>query len=161
MSPKVSRPRTSGNWASVGTSRLLTANCGFELGPLQRRTEDRTAGLEDAAGAKAVQPDGVVADPLDDVRHHVHRRCIVSRYTDGTAVRGADRSALVLEVVVADLVQRLDDRGPGEPVGDDLAAAALGVLEQFLYAVNRRPVVHRVDHDPVGHQGGIEGREPV
>ena len=70
-------------------------------------------------------------------------------------------SPFVVELVVADVVEGLDDRRPVEPVLNDLAAAVPAVLEQLLNAVDRRPVVHRVDHELAGHQGRVEGRELV
>ena len=63
----------------------LRAYCCLEFGPGQQCTED-WAGFQDAAGAQAVQPDGVVADALDDPRYGVHRRCVVAGDTDGAAV---------------------------------------------------------------------------
>src|SRR5580704_4245175 len=95
-SPKVSRPRTSGNRparaeesvttseAGVVTWRLLVWRGGgegagraslggfvpdgvLELGPTKRDAEHRAAGSEETAGSQAVKPDGVVADALDDV----------------------------------------------------------------------------------------------
>ena len=71
----------------------------------QRHAEDRAAGFEEAAGAEAVQPDGVVADALDDVRHDVHRARVVAGDAERAAVRRAGGSAFVLELVVADVVE--------------------------------------------------------
>src|SRR5882757_5315324 len=112
-SPKVLRPKTRGNRAVV-TSGFLSGGGGvhgsLELGSAQRNAEDRAAGSEQPTGAQAVQPDGVVADALDDVRHDVHRARVVARDAEGPALRRADGPAFVLQFVVADLVERLDDR---------------------------------------------------
>src|SRR4026208_925932 len=52
---------------------------------------------------------------------------------------GAGRSPFVVELVVADVVERLDDRRAVEALLNDLAAAELVRFEQFLNAVDRRP----------------------
>jgi len=61
--------------------------CCLELGSAQRHTEDRTARFENTAGAKAVQPDGVVADALDDFRNGIYRTCVVASHAERPAVR--------------------------------------------------------------------------
>ena len=84
--------------------------------------------MEESAGAQTVQTDGVVADELDDLRHDVHRACVVASDAERAAVRRAHRSAVVLKFVVADVVEGLDDRRPGKPTLNDLAAAVLAIF---------------------------------
>src|SRR5260221_1828269 len=89
-SPNVSSPKTRGNgfggavimsglislagiWA-IGCIELggFGAHGPFELGSAQRSSEHRTAGVEQAARPQAIEPDGVEADPFDDLRDDFH-----------------------------------------------------------------------------------------
>src|SRR6266851_3851749 len=128
----------------------------LELGPFEDRAEDGSARLQDPAGAKAAEQDGVVADPVDDLSDHPCGVGIVPGHTDRMAVGRAWRSAAVLEVLVSDLVERLDDCGLGEPPLHDLAARKLLVVKQRHHPVRRRPVVHRVHDELAGKRAGVE-----
>src|SRR5439155_11381492 len=141
--------------------RCLGADGQLKLASVQRRTEDRAPWFEQAAGAQAVEPHSVVPDALDEFRHHVHRAWIVAGNPERAAFRRASWSALVFELVVANVVEGLDDRRPHEPALDDLAAAVSMILEQLLNAVDRRPVVHRVDNELAVQQGRVQRRELV
>src|SRR5260221_4035101 len=135
-SPKVSRPKASGNCTSaapdgvvvmsmlsfwygsgrVGAGlRCLGADSQLKLGSVQRHTEDRAPWFEEAARAQAVEPHGVVTDALDEVRHHVHRAWIVASNPERAPFRHASCSALVFKLVEADLFQGLYDAHTHNP----------------------------------------------
>lgn len=82
----------------------------LELVPAQRRTEDWAAWLKKPASSEALQPNGVVANALDEFCHSIHGTGVVARNTERASLRRTDGPALVFEVVVTDVVERLDDR---------------------------------------------------
>ena len=57
----------------------------LELIPAQRRTEDWAAWLKKPASSEAIQPNGVVADALDEFRHSFHGTRVVARNTERIA----------------------------------------------------------------------------
>src|SRR5260370_18798477 len=179
-SPKVSRPKVSGNCTGAALDavavmsmrsfwygseragaglRCFGADSQLKLGSGQRRTEDRAPWFEQAASAKTVEPHGVVPDALDEFRHHVHRAWIVAGNPERAAFRRAFWSAFVFKLVVADVVEGLDDRRPHEPALDDLAAALLSIFEHLLNAAARRPVLPRMDDELAVQQGRVQRRE--
>src|SRR5258708_29516150 len=181
-SPKVSRPKASGNctgaaldgvavmsilsfWYGFGGAeasiRCLGADSQLKFGSVQRHTEDKAPWFEQAARAQAVEPHGVVPDALDEFRHHVHRAWIVAGNPERAAFRRACWSAFVFKLVVADVVEGLDDRRPNAPALDDLAAAVSTSFEQHLNAVDGRPVVHRIDDELAVQQGRVQRRDRV
>src|SRR5260221_912885 len=181
-SPKVSRPKASGNCTGAAPDGVvvmsmlsfwyrseragaglhcLGADSQLKLGSVQRRTEDRTPWFEQAARAQTVEPHRVVPDALDEFRHHVHHVWIVAGNPERATFRRAFRSAFVFELVVANVVEGLDDRRPHEPALDDLAAAVSMIFEHLLNAVDGLPVVHRIDDDLAVQQGGVQRRELV
>src|SRR6266699_4589697 len=136
-----------GSERAEASLRCLGADSQLKLASVQRRTEDRASWFEQAARAQTVEPHRVVPDALDEFRHHVHRAWIVAGNPERAAFRRASWPAFVFKLVVADVVEGLDDRRPHELALDDLAAAVATILEHLLNAVDRRPVVHRVDHE--------------
>src|SRR5438132_1665600 len=181
-SPKVSRPKASGNCTGAAPDgvvvmsmlsfwygseragaglRCLGADSPLKLGSVQRRTEDRAPWFEQAARAQTVELHSVVPDALDEFRHHLHRTWIVAGNPERAAFRRASWSAFVFKLVVADVVEGLDDRRPHEPALDDLAAAVSTIFEHLLNAVDGRPVVHRIDDELAVQQGRVQRRELV
>src|SRR6266566_6916441 len=110
----------------------------------------RAARFEEAAGAQAAEPDGVVTNALDEFRDGGCRAWVVAGDAERAALRRARGPAFVFKFVVADVVEGLDDPRPGKPALDDLAAAVVAIFEHLLNAVDGRPVVHRVDDDLAG-----------
>src|SRR6202790_3454193 len=139
--------------------RCLGADSPLKLASVQRRTEDRAPWFEQAARAQTVEPYSVVPDALDEFRHHVYRAWIVAGNPERAPFRRASWSAFVFELMVANVVEGLDDRRPHEPALDDLTAAVSMILEHLLNAVDRRPVVHRVDNELAVQQGRVQRRE--
>src|SRR5713101_5399903 len=150
-----------GSGRAEASLRCLGADSQLKLGSVQRHTEDRAPWFEEAARAQAVEPHGVVPDALDEFRHHVHCAWIVAGNPERAAFRRASWSAFVFKLVVADVVEGLDDRRPHEPALDDLAAAVSTIFEHLLNAVDRRPVVHRIDDELAVQQGRVQRRELV
>src|SRR5579864_8107764 len=130
-SPKVSRPKVYGNctgaaldgvvvmsmlsfwyrsWRAGAGLRRHGADRQLKLRSVQRRTEDGAPWFEQAARAQLVEPHGVVPDALDEFRHHVHRVWIVAGNPERASLRRASWSACVFELVVANVVEALDDR---------------------------------------------------
>src|SRR4029079_18655384 len=68
---------------------------------------------------------------------------------------------VVFELVVAQLVQALDDARGGEPRLDDRARAARGVGQLGIVTVDGLPVVRRVDQNLAGEQLGRQLAEAV
>ena len=87
------RCRSCGHVRS-SASRRLRRDRPLELGRRQRRAEHRAARLQHPARAQAVQPDRVVADPVDEVRDDVDRGRVVARDAERAPVRRAGRPAL-------------------------------------------------------------------
>src|SRR5207247_9121713 len=77
------------------------------------------------------------------------------------SVGGSLRTLVVLELVVAELVEALDDPRGGEVVLHDLAGAVCRGGQFWVVAVDRLPVVHGVDEDLSGEQIGGEFAEAV
>ena len=72
---------------------------------------------------------------------------IIACNTQRPPIHGAGGSGVALELVVADVVERLDDSGIVQPFRDDLTGAAALVVEgRRKPAVGGWPVVHRVNH---------------
>ena len=115
--------------------------------------------MQHPARPQVAQANRVVADPVDQARDRGDRRGVVAREAGGPPVRGARRPRPVLELVIADVIERLDHDRAGEPPGHDLTAPA--VFEGLQDAVAGRPVVHRVDHELAVEQRGIDVKEAV
>src|SRR5580704_6683048 len=187
-SPKVSRPRTSGNGAglaagdvtasdgAVVTAGLLSGGSSvgpavalgglgaqgqLELGPAQCRAEDGTARFEEAPGAQAAEPGGVVTDAFDDFRRGRYRARIVTGHAERPALRRACGTAFIVQFVVTDVIEGLDHHRPGQLLLDDLAAAVPAIFEHPLDPIDRRPVVHGVNDELAGQRCRVQRREPV
>src|SRR5258706_2549638 len=141
--------------------RCLGADRQLKLATAQRHPEDRPPRFEQAARAQAVEAHGVVPDALDELRHRVYRAWIVAGNSERAAFRRTLRSAVVVQLIVADVVEGLDDCRPHEPALDDLATAVTMILEQLLHAVDGRPVVHHIDDDYAAEQRRVQRRELV
>ena len=77
------------------------------------------------ARPQAFQANRVVADPVDQARDRGDRLGVVARDAGGPAVRGAGRPRPVLELVIADVIERLDaGQGAGKLTMDGLAERA-------------------------------------
>ena len=108
--------------------RLRYAACGayglLELGPAQRHAEDRAAGFEEADRRSGCRAGRRRSRCVDELRPRPFTALgIVAGDAERPALRRAGGTAFFFEFVVADVVERLDDRRPGQPVRDDLAAA--------------------------------------
>src|SRR2546423_14734521 len=80
--------------------RCLGADSQLKLAPVQRCTEDRAPWFEKAARAQTVEPHSVVADALDEFRHHVPRAWPVAGNPERAAFRRASRSPFVSQPVL-------------------------------------------------------------
>src|ERR1022692_3045220 len=100
---------------------MRTASCGFgahgqlELGSAQRHAEHGAARFEEAARAQAAEPDSVVTNALDKLSHDGYRVRVVAGDAECAASRRARGPAFIFKLVVADVVEGLDDCGPGQP----------------------------------------------
>src|SRR3954454_21324961 len=143
-SPKVASPSTSGNlgfvspavepvgWSVMSgappvvlfgdTERLLlfggTVDRDLEVLAAQHGAEHRTSGLQHPAGGECPDRDGVVADPVDECADRGYRAGSVAGDAERATIQGAGGAGMALKVVIADVVEGLDDVGVAEPFGD-------------------------------------------
>src|SRR5580693_3298244 len=85
----------------------------LELRLPQGYAEDGAAWLEDATRPQAVQPDCVIAHALDEAGDDIERRRVVAGDSERPPVGRASRPPFVVKLVVANVVQGLDDRRAG------------------------------------------------
>src|SRR5262249_61438129 len=104
------------------------------------------------AGGQVATPDGIDPDPLDDPGDQLDGRRIVAGNIKGAPLGICRGPALLVELVVAEMVQRLDHPRAGQAASDNLAARQVFAGEALEVAVDGRPVVHHVDHDLAGEQ---------
>src|SRR5262249_56135689 len=80
---------------------------------------------------------------------------------EGVALWAPGGPGLLAELVVAQVVQRLDHAGSGQPERNLLAAADVLAVELRNEAVYLGPVVHHVDDDLAGQESGVKLTKPV
>jgi hypothetical protein len=115
-------------------------------------SERRSVRLKDEAGVERTGIDRVESESIDELHHSGDRGAVVAGRGEGDAIRRAPGTPVLFEVVVAELVEALDHSGRREPVLYDHAGAVRRGGEFFVDAIDRFPVVHRVDEDLAGEQ---------
>ena len=80
---------------------------------------------------------------------------------EGDAVGRSLGAPVLFQLVVAELVEALDDARSGKVLLDDRARAFRCLGELRVFSVYGRPVVRRVDQDLAGEEVGLELAEPV
>lgn len=107
--------------------------------------EDLGARLVEAPRRQGAGVHGVVTEAVDDVGDHFSGVVVVTGHRQRPTVGGAGWSTVDLQVVVADVVERLDQFRSGEVLLDDLAGGASVSFELLDLSVGGGPVVHHVD----------------
>src|SRR5262245_23699617 len=85
----------------------------LELRRGQHGPEYRAAGLQYPPSAEVSEQHRVVPDPVDNSGHGANSRQVITSNARSAAVRGPSRPGVVFQFVIADMVQRLDDRRAG------------------------------------------------
>ena len=116
--------------------------------------EQLAARLEAYALGQRAGDDRIEAERVDEGGDRVTVGGVVAGDRDGLAAGRPGRPGLVLEVVVAHVVERLDDARAGQERLDDLARRGARVGEVVADAVDLPPVVHGVDDELAAQRVG-------
>src|SRR5262245_13051380 len=143
-----------------GRGHRLGADGAREFMTLQHQAENRAARLQRPAGTEAGQGNGLIADAVDKLRDCRKALRAVACHACGSSACPPRRSCVLFQLVIADVVERLDDRRAGQLARNNLAApgAALEILEE---PVAGGPVVHRVDDELAGEDRRVQPEESV
>src|SRR5690606_30127826 len=106
-------PHPSGGADALGAAEV-------ELGGGGPAAEQRLPGLEVATRSEGTEVHGLIADPGQQRADGRRGPVVVGGERDRPTGRVALVAAVLLEVVVADVIQRLDDLRAGQPRGEQL-----------------------------------------
>src|SRR5579859_7507576 len=123
--------------------------------------ERRPARPQGHTGGERPGIDRVVPEPIDELDHHADRGAVIAGGGDGDAIRRASRTPGLFQFVVAKLIETLDHARRGEPRLDDDARSGWRGSELVIDAIDRLPIVHRVDEDLAGKVIVWQLAEPV
>jgi len=102
-------------------------------------------GLEAPACGQRAGVDGVEAEAVEEIGRLCLRARVVPGDGQGAAVGSAGRAGELRDVVGEDVVERFDERGPGEVPLNEFAGRQLLVVEFSDPAVTERVVVAGVE----------------
>jgi hypothetical protein len=105
--------------------------------------------------------DRIEPEPVEESRDLADGEAVVAGSPDCNAPGRSSRAQVLLELVVAELVEALDHARGGKVLLHDDARAVWCVSQFWVVAVHGLPVVHRVDQDLAREEVAWELAEAV